>query len=67
MGAHNPSKLFLSCLYGSEPLVFFDTRPCLFLSCLYGSELTAGVVTVSALFLSCLYGSEQKTSKKSPD
>ena len=51
---------FLSCLYGSEPVLALSANICLFLSCLYGSELGIVPAVLNTTFLSCLYGSEQR-------
>ena len=53
---------FLSCLYGSEPLLDDGEVVVQFLSCLYGSELRAARRAVQRCFLSCLYGSELEQS-----
>ena len=54
-----PEISFLSCLYGSERLLFLTVLAVMFLSCLYGSELSIQCFAPKDKFLSCLYGSER--------
>ena len=50
--------VFLSCLFGSEVLVFLLLLPPIFLSCLFGSEAVFVRSIYFPFFLSCLFGSE---------
>nr|SHO03301.1 Putative uncharacterized protein [Moritella viscosa] len=52
---------FLSCLYGSEPVLVSNSISSCFLSCLYGSEHLLHNYNAHIFFLSCLYGSEQNS------
>ena len=52
------SRLFLSCLFGSELVSKFRLRRERFLSCLFGSERMGGSDAGVVAFLSCLFGSE---------
>ena len=51
-------QLFLSCLYGSQPITKSGSHRALFLSCLYGSQHSPSGIFQQSIFLSCLYGSQ---------
>ena len=61
------SRLFLSCLFGSEQMRMVCPDADVFLSCLFGSELHVQFPDVGKLFLSCLFGSELLLAVMFPD
>lgn len=60
------TRMFLSCLYGSEQDINEEQALAEFLSCLYGSELEDEFAISGLPFLSCLYGSELDQNPTNP-